>query len=173
MSRLAGALAVVAGLAAGGCATPPPAADADFAGRLWLQVAAHDGRAARSLGADFELRGSAREGSLALFTPLGTTLAQARWRPGEAELSSGDGVDRFADLDDLAQRMLGEALPLVALFDWLRARPWPAAPSVATARGFEQLGWQVDVARHGEGWVVVERPRPPAVTLRVRLATAS
>jgi hypothetical protein len=36
-----------------------------------------------------------------------------------------------------------------------------------------QLGWSVDLARHAEGSIVLQRARPPAVTVRVRLDAAS
>jgi outer membrane lipoprotein LolB len=157
-----------------GCASTPPTPEADLiTGRMSLQLDGDGTQPVRSVGADFELRGDARQGALALSSPLGTTLAQASWRPGTAELVTGRGVERFADLDELAQRMLGESLPLAALFDWLRARPWPAVPSAPTDTGFEQLGWRVDLARHGEGIVVVHRPQPPAVTLRILLDRSS
>jgi outer membrane lipoprotein LolB len=172
VKRALAAALVAAGLT--GCATQPSAPDmAVISGRLLLQVASQGPQPGRSLGADFELRGDARYGALALSTSLGTTLAQATWRPGGVELVTGDGVYRFDDLTDLTGRMLGEPLPLAALFDWLRARPWPAAPSLPTATGFEQLGWQVDLSRHAEGLVLLHRPQPPAVTLRLRLDAAS
>ena len=58
-----------------------------------------------------------------------------------------------------------------ALFDWLRGRPWDQAASHAlgTQRGFEQLGWIVDLARYDEGWVVASRATAPAVTLRAKI----
>lgn len=155
-----------------GCATPPPAADV-IAGRLALQVAAHDGAAERQFASAFELSGSAERGALLLTAPLGTALAQARWVPGRVELATGDGTRIYPDLDALTRDVLGEPLPLAALFDWLRARPWPAAPSEPTASGFVQLGWSVDLARHAEGSIVLQRARPPAVTVRVRLDAAS
>lgn len=166
------AVTVVAALALAACATPPPPAPAgdSYSGRLSLQVAAHDAHPARNLNASFELRGSAQRGELSLSTPLGTTLAQAHWRPGEAHLVTPNGGMGFDDLDDLTRRMLGLVVPLAALFDWLQARPWPDAPSRAWPGGFEQLGWQVDLSRRGEGWLQLSRPEPPpAVSLRLRL----
>jgi outer membrane lipoprotein LolB len=169
-----GLAAALVAAALTGCATPPAElGGAVISGRLSLQVAGEGTQPGRSLGADFELRGDAQRGALALSTSLGTTLAQATWRPGDVELVTSDGVYRFDDLADLTGRMLGESLPLAALFDWLRARPWPAAPSLPTATGFEQLGWQVDLSRRGESFVVLHRSQPPAVTLRVRLDAAS
>ena len=167
VGRAAALLGMQALLAA--CATLPPPAAPDLAGRLAVNVAAHAGAPARSLATQFELRGNAQTGELHLTTPLGTTAAQARWRPGSAELVTTEGTRRFADLDTLAEELLGQALPLAALIDWLRGRPWPGAPSQAAAGGFEQLGWRIDLARFTEGWVLAAREHPPALTVRARL----
>lgn len=170
-----GSVAIAAVAAFGGCATgvrAPGHADV-IGGRLALQIDAHGDQAARSLGALFELRGDADRGALALFTPLGTTLAQASWRPGNVALVTTEGSSSFGTLDELSQRLLGETLPLAALFDWLRARPWPGAGSVPGANGFDQLGWSVDLSRHADGAVMLRRAQPPAVTIRVRLDDAS
>ena len=156
-----------------GCATLPPPSDpsaASISGRLAVQVPEPvDGTSEpRSMSAAFELRGDARLGELNLSGPLGNTLAQARWHDGEAELLTTQGTRKFASLDDMSQQMLGEPLPLAALIDWLRGRPWPAAPSYANDAGFQQLGWQIDLRRYTEGALVAERASPPT-TVRVRL----
>jgi outer membrane lipoprotein LolB len=65
------------------------------------------------------------------------------------------------------------ALPLAALFDWLRGRPWPRAVSQARSGGFEQLGWVVDLSRRAEGWLLVRREAAPEVTVRVLLDEGS
>jgi outer membrane lipoprotein LolB len=136
-----------------------------------VRVDAHEGQPARNLSAAFELRGDAEHGELDLVSPLGNTLARARWAPGRAQLLTSDGATAYPDLEALARETLGEALPLGALFDWLRGRPWPGAPSGATATGFEQLGWSVDLQRRAEGWIVARRDAPPAVTVRARMDT--
>ena len=166
------ALALLAASALAGCATAlrdaPPA---ELSGRLSLRVEAHEGAPARSLSSQFELRGDAWRGSLQLNSPLGTTLAQARWAPDGAELVSGEGTQRFADLDSLTRELFGESLPMAALLDWLRGRPWRDAASQRSDNpaGFEQLGWRIDLARFDEGWVVATRDRAPAVAVRARL----
>lgn len=77
---------------------------------------------------------------------------------------------RFDDLDALTRELLGEAIPVAALFDWLRGRPWPQAPSTALAgAGFSQLGWQIDLSQFNDGLVLAQRSTAPAVTLRARL----
>jgi len=180
-----GARALAAGLAVltllAGCASVPPAVPAPptptpaqptaepITGRLALQVEAHADQPARHYGSAFELHGDAQAGALMLSSPLGTTLAQAQWQPGEVRLATTEGERRHADLDTMVRELFGEALPLAALFDWLRGRPWSGAPSEATVTGFDQLGWRVDTARHTEGWVLLRRAQPPAVSVRVRL----
>jgi len=72
--------------------------------------------------------------------------------------------------------VLGESLPLAALFDWLRGRPWPGATSrplpAPGGVGFEQLGWVVDLARFDQAAVAASRARAPAVTVRAKLDAA-
>lgn len=141
-----------------------------LSGRLVVRVDASDGAVARSENAAFELQGDAKAGRLDLATPLGTVVAQARWAPGSVMLVTPRGERRFADLDALTEEMLGESVPVAALFDWLRGRPWPGAASAATPDpGFTQLGWAVSLARFDEGWVVAKRDRAPAVTVRAKL----
>ena len=142
-------------------------------GRLSVRVDAAPGVEARSVSAAFELAGTPDSGRLDLSTPLGTVLARASWKPGQVRLSTPEGDTGFADLDALTREMLGEALPVAALFDWLHGRPWPGAASTASASatepGFEQLGWAVNLARFDEAWVLARRDRAPAVTVRAKL----
>lgn len=162
----------LAWLGLAGCASVPPDAPAAIAGRLTLQVAAHQGEPARGFNASFDLVGDGRAGELRLSTPLGPQIARARWAPGEATIETADGVSRHADLDALARHAFGEPVPLQALPDWLRGRPWPGAPNRARddgEAGFEQLGWTIGLARQAEGFVVAARRAAPPATLRVRL----
>jgi outer membrane lipoprotein LolB len=159
-----------------GCATAPsspPGGETPLAGRLTVRVAATPASEARSVSASFDLQGNPRQGRLDLSTPLGTILAQARWAPGQVALVTSDGETRFASLDDLTREVLGESVPLAALFDWLRGRPWPGAPSTPAATeagpGFQQLGWAVSLARFDEGWISAQRDQAPAVTVRAKL----
>ncbi len=131
------------------------------------------GESARTLSAGFELRGDADRGSLNLATPFGTVLAQARWSPQQVLLVTPQGQTPYADLPALTRELLGEALPVAALFDWLRGRPWPGADSLATQPpeepGFAQLGWQVTLARFNEGFIEARRSEPPVVTVRAQI----
>jgi len=152
---------------------PPPAGGESFSGRLSLRVAGDTSAPVRSTSASFELMGSAQQGSFSLDTPLGTTLAVARWQPGRVTLSTPQGESAHADLAALTREALGEELPVAALFDWLHGRPWAGADSTPTTPpapvGFSQLGWTVDVARLAQDWLVAERPGTATVTVRIKL----
>lgn len=160
-----------------GCATVPRPDVAlpgeALSGRLSVRVDSTDGAAPRALSASFELQGDAQTGRLSLASPLGSLLAQARWAPGQVVLATPQGETTFDNLDQLTREILGESLPLAALFDWLRGRPWPGAASAASVppaqAGFAQLGWVVDLARFDQAWVAARREQPPAVTVRAKL----
>jgi outer membrane lipoprotein LolB len=171
------ALIAASALLLAACSTlpPPPAPDSNaeaVSGRLAMQVAAHEGAAARQFSAAFDLHGNSRQGQLQLNTPLGTAMAQARWSPQEVTLVTRDGTRRFANLDALSTEALGESVPLAALFDWLHGRPWPEQPSRAMADGsFEQLGWAVtpDGPPPHPHAIHARRSAAPTVTLRALL----
>jgi outer membrane lipoprotein LolB len=163
------ALGAAALLAA--CATRPPAVEGEvleerLSGRLALRV---EGDARRSFNAIFDLVGTAERGRLGLSTPLGQQVAQAEWSPRQVSLRSRQGERLYPDLHSMAADALGQPVPFEALFDWLRGRPWPGAGSTPAPRGFEQLGWLVDVSREPEGWVEARRLAAPVVTVQVRL----
>jgi outer membrane lipoprotein LolB len=167
----AAALAIGSIVLAGCASLQTPHADGAqvLTGRLSVRV---ESDPVRALSAAFELSGNAREGAMALTSPLGNTLAQARWKPNDVVLETPGAKASYPDLDTLAERALGERVPLAALFDWLRGRPWPGARSEALANGeagFAQLGWRVGLTRYSEGWVEARRDAPPAVTMRARL----
>jgi outer membrane lipoprotein LolB len=157
-----------------GCATPrAPAPSNALAGQLSVRVESASGAPARALSGGFELLGDAERGSLSLSTPLGTVLAQARWSPQQVLLVTSQGQTPYADLPALTRELLGEELPVAALFDWLRGRPWPGADSLRTHppddEGFVQLGWRVSLARFDQGVVEARRIEPPVVTVRARM----
>jgi len=152
-----------------GCSTAPVAGPQALSGRLLLQIGAQGTTAARQWSAGFELRGSPQAGELDLTSPLGTVVAQARWQPGTAELIQGSERRRFDSLSGLAVDLLGEAVPLEALFDWHKGRPWPQQPHQPTGNGFVQAGWAVDVSALGTGGLTARRDQAPTITLRARL----
>jgi len=156
----------------GGCASTPQT-DESLRGRLSVQVAAIDTAPPRSMSAAFVLSGDAVVGRLDLNTPIGTTLARASWAPGYVELATPQGTTSHASLGDMTREVVGEVLPVEALFDWLRGRPWSGAPSRTNSppmdAGFEQLGWRVDLSRFEAGGLAARRDSPPAVAVQVRL----
>ena len=168
--RHEGSLLLAAAFLAG-CATRPPgqAGTPWVSGHLTLRLDGTAETPARSLTGLFDLRGDGRSGEFRLSSPLGTWMASLQWSPGTARLRSSEGETDFADLDELSRRVVGEALPLQALPDWLAARPWPGAPSSTTAEGFEQMGWRIGLARWADGLIDAERAATPRVSLRLRL----
>jgi outer membrane lipoprotein LolB len=163
--------ALLLALALAGCAQLPtaPPAPADLArlsGRLSVTVAGDQHNRGTGGAASFELFGGPEKGRLELTSPLGSLVARASWRPGLVTLETPGDERRFDDLDALTRELLGEAVPVAALFDWLQARPWPAAPHQKTAGGFEQLGWRIEPR---PPTLVATRLADPVVTLRARL----
>lgn len=173
--RRAAALGLALGTAwLGGCASLAPEPAERLSGRLALRVAATGQQAERGLNASFDLTGNAQRGELRLSTLLGPQIAAAIWAPGEVRLTSSDGERHFDSLEALSREVLGEALPLQALPDWLRGRPWPGAAARPGAAAFDQLGWQIDLARLAQGFVTATRAATgdaPAVSLRVRMVS--
>lgn len=132
-----------------GCATPQRTAlpgEEAWNGRLAIRV---DSTPPQSFSAGFDLRGNPTQGQLQLTSPLGNTLASVAWTAAGAELRQGDQVTRRGSLDELTTELGGTALPVVALFDWLRGEPT------------EISGWQADLSRHAEGRVTARRLSPP------------
>ena len=114
---------------------------------------------AQSFSASFELKGSSEHGELTLVSPLGNVLGVLRWSPGEAVLDSGGGkVQRFASVDELMAQATGAAVPLGALFSWLRGENAAAS------------GWSADLSRYQDGRISAKRTQPaPQADLRVVL----
>ena len=144
-----------------GCASPPRAVGpvdpvtGPWSGRLALQV---EDQASQSFSASFELKGTARSGELALFNPLGGTLAVLAWQPGVATLNSNGQARQFDSVDALLAHVTGSAIPVAALFDWLRGIDTPVP------------GWRADLSQLVEGRVAAKRLDPPPQTdLRVVL----
>lgn len=156
------AAVLLAGFLLAGCHTPPPqsmvpSAQGLWSGRLGLQV--DDPLAqAQSFSASFQLQGSAKQGSLDIFSPLGAQLAKLEWQAGAAQLRQGHQVTHSNSLQELLQLSLGTALPVEALFSWLEGQPADAP------------GWSVDLSRHANGRITAQRSDPlPQTLLRVIL----
>ncbi len=148
-------LAASLGLLAAGCAPlrPPITTSERWSGRLSLAVR---GPSPQSFSTGFELSGNALKGELLLTSPLGISLAQARWEPGQALLDAGSKSRRFDSMESLLEDLTGAALPLAALFDWLRGISTPVA------------GWEADLAQQSQGRLSARRLSPaPQVELRL------
>ena len=161
-----------------GCMTRPVVTDPlmsneRISGRMSVQIDASDTEPAHGMSASFELTGDARRGRLDLSTPIGSMVARARWQPGAVFLETPQGSSEHASLADMTRAMLGEPLPVMAMFDWLRGRPWPGADSATSTppepAGFHQLGWVVDLSRFSQARIAARRSEPPAVVVQVRL----
>lgn len=154
------AVLALAGAWLTGCAPPlrqtrEATAAQHWSGRLALQV---DQEGAQSFSAAFVLTGSPQTGSLQLFSPLGSTLAELQWQAGLARLTTGSEQRESGSLAQLAQELTGTELPIEALFAWLRGE------------AVQSAGWQADLSRLADGRLVATRHQPaPQATLRVVL----
>ncbi|MCU0761723.1 MAG: outer membrane lipoprotein LolB [Hydrogenophaga sp.] len=138
------------------CAVPQttlPDGEPGWSGRLSLRV---DTEPVQLVSAGFSLQGSPRQGYFVLTSPLGTAVASATWDGDSAEWRQGNQVVRKGSLDELATELGGAALPVSALFAWLRGEA-----AVAD-------GWQADLSRRGEGRILARRSTPlPSAELRL------
>lgn len=142
-----------------------------LSGRLAVKVAAREGAPARSVSALFDLRSQdGHAGELDLSTPMGTLMGRARWDAQQVWLITPDGERRYPNLEALSDDVLGEQVPVQALFDWLQGRPWPGAPStLLPGSAFTQLGWTIRLDRLADGMILAERTEPSPVTVQARL----
>lgn len=127
-----------------------------WTGRLSLQL---QGEAVQSFHASFELKGEPDKGELTLISPLGSILGVLRWSPLEAVLDSGNqSPQRFGSVDALMAQATGAAVPIGAIFAWLRGDNASAS------------GWTADLSRQSEGRITATRSQPaPRAELRIVL----
>ena len=91
-----------------------------------------------------------------MLNPLGNVLARIDWTPEHARLQSGETTQESTSLDTLLAQMTGTALPVRALFDWLRGVQTTAS------------GWQAQLGDIHQGRLEATRHSPtPRATLRV------
>jgi outer membrane lipoprotein LolB len=148
-----------AALAVAGCATPATSKQAGpgeieaWSGRLSLRI---DSQPVQTFSALFELRGAPQAGELTLTSPIGNTLAQLHWAPGEALLRNGTETRRYDSVDALIEAATGAAIPVAALFGWLAGRE-DRVP-----------GWRPDLSQIGAGKLQATRESPgPRADLRI------
>lgn len=125
-------------------------------GRLALQVG--DPGTAQSFFAAFELMGNAESGQLAIFSPLGSTLATLSWAAQTATLLANGETRQFETLDAMLKSATGAEIPVGSLFAWLAGEPRDTA------------GWLVDLSQLANGKLSAKRSAPqPTVDLRIVL----
>ena len=162
------------------CAThAPPLPGHVYAGRLAVRSDAGAAQPARAMSGQFELSGNASSGQLILTSPLGVTVARARWsdprgatgEPSDIELEANGGSAHYPTLEAMMQQAIGDQLPLAAMFDWLAGRPWPGAPVTRAPGGlaFDQLGWHVDQSQFAADRLIDAQRVDPPPTLHVRV----
>ena len=123
-------------------------------GRLSLRVLQPQ---PEQFSANFDLHGSAETGELSIISPLGTTLAVARWTPHNAQLLQGQKVQDYASMEALTQQLTGAALPLQALLAWLDT-DGPPLP-----------GWQLTSESPATGRRVFAKREAPLPALQLTL----
>jgi outer membrane lipoprotein LolB len=135
-----------------GGASAPRSSDS-WSGRMSLRI---DSEPVQTFSALFELRGSPDAGDLTLTTPIGSTLAQLHWAPGEALLKNGSDTRRYDSVDALIEAATGAAIPVGALFSWLAGRD-------------ERVpGWRPDLGQLANGRLQATRESPsPRADLRI------
>lgn len=155
---LAAAVVALAGCASFAPRRPTATEASHWSGRLALRVLDDPPQA---FTAAFDLRGSPEQGELALYTPLGSTAAVLSWSPDRAVLrEEGRLPQGFDSIDELLRQALGAAIPVAALFDWLRGTPTDVP------------GWRADLSQRAEGRLQARRTDPlPAADLRIVLDT--
>ena len=76
----------------------------------------------------------------------------------QATLQQGERTLAYAHMDELTEQLTGAALPLPALFQWLRGL------------ASEVPGWSADLSGHSDGRILAQRLTPlPRAELRIRL----
>ena len=141
-----------------GCATPTTDRHTPtWSGRFALRVLAEPPQA---VSAGFELEGDPEAGVLRVVSPIGQTLATARWSSAGATLERQGSEQRYATLDALTEALTGTPLPIAALFAWLQGQAAHAE------------GWTVDLSAHHQNRLLAQRHNPlPTATLRVVFET--
>lgn len=157
------AAAVCAGALLAGCAVPPAIQEPGGAqqaqalsrvGRFALHIKEADDRE-NAVQGSFAWRDDGRELLLDLASPMGTVLARVQVTPEVSILKESNGqVTTAATPDELLGKVLGSAIPVAGLRDWMRgqlaARP-PAQVAERDEQGralaFEQDGWRVNTQR--------------------------
>ena len=87
-------------------------------GRLQLKILQ---KKPEQFSANFTLEGTAQQGELTIYSPIGTTVAVASWDAAGATLTEGSQKHAFESMDALTERLTGASLPLPPLMAWLNS----------------------------------------------------
>lgn len=126
-----------------------------WSGRISLQIQSDPSQA---FFAGFELKGKAEAGELTLLSPIGSVLGVMRWSLDEALMISNGETQRFDSIETLLMKITGAALPMTALFDWLKGD------------NSSLNGWSADLSQYKLGRITAKRFNPiPQAELRIVL----
>ena len=103
------------------------------------------------------LEGTADEGELTIYSPIGTTVAAASWANNGAILTEGSQKHHFESMDVLTERLTGASLPMPALMAWLNS-DGPAVP-----------GWEIRAENPDAGRRLFARRVQPLPQLQLSL----
>lgn len=155
MRQLVMLISVIGFFLVTGCAVQKSAENIHFSSdNSWMgriRVQTHS-TPVQQFSASFELLGNTEIGQLTLISPIGTTLAQASWAPGHAELRQGNLLQTFIDMNEMTTALNGSPLPLAAMFSWLRGHP------------LEVDGWVAQLDQLNTGRIYASRTHPEPVT---------
>lgn len=172
----------IAGAVLAGCAGPAriPGEGQAFerTGRFAVNVT-EPGVAPEAVQGGFAWRDAGRVLRLDLTNPLGSTLARITVQPSGAVLEHSDGsTEVAADADALLAQVVGVAMPVANLRDWLQGRTGAGSvealqhDSQGRPESFSQEGWRLRLSRYdalGPGLLRLDR-RDGGRQISVRLA---
>jgi outer membrane lipoprotein LolB len=153
--RLGAGLLLLAAVLGTGCASLPAVEQQPqhYSGRFAASISRGDARDAAS--GRFTLAAGPTRSVLDLASPLGNTLARVEAGAEGATLTAPQGDGTLAtwhgpSADALAESVLGYALPVTGLPDWLQGRaaagrPALLSPETGPAERIEQDGWVIAV----------------------------
>jgi outer membrane lipoprotein LolB len=133
-----------------------------LSGRLAITIEAQE---RHTFSSEFELSGSPAAGSLQLMGPFGQTVVEATWTTDGAKLLQPPPARQFETINALTEQLLGAAIPIPALMQWLDGRE---------STTWLLPGWHLDDTRRSAGQLTAVRTQPaPRVELRLLLEPGS
>ncbi len=138
-------------------------------GRMSVVVAEGDGIPKSSNGR-FSWVERAGHSEIALYSPFGETVAQIDVREYGATMRTPSGVEYAPTPEALMQRVVGVALPVAGLRDWMRGRM--RAGAARAPQAFDEDGWHVSYPKMADDGISprvvrLERSTPNAVDVRI------